>query len=479
MRLKTSPIGRLTVPALRHLVTLSPCHLVVLLAAGCHKPPPAKPLAETAPRVRLERVARHDLHHAVEQPGYVSAYEQTSLFPKVRGYIHEWNGTIDIGEEVTKGQTLAAIWVPELDKEYEGKKSLKKRDLKQVAVAEHLVAVAKCNREVARSETKQALAKVREVQASVERWQIEVKRLEAATQSVNPEVLVEAAKQLQAEKAARDAAEANAEVARSRELTREAEIAKAEADRDAAAAQVEVDEDEVQRLKALKDYEEVRAPYKGIVVVRNVNNGDYVEPRYGDESAPISGKESESPARGTPLYVVARTDKVRIFVDVPEVEANYIDKGTKGRVRIPAHQEYEIEGRVVRHSWALDVHSRTRRVEIDLDNPDGKLLPGMYAVGIIDIERKGVWALPRAAVTQKGNQNICYLYEDGKAVETPVQTGLANDTYIEVLRKQVKGKWTAFTGQGIVILGELAQLRDGEKVRVVEPESAEKENKTP
>jgi HlyD family secretion protein len=466
-------------PELRGWVPVLALGACLSAAAGCHKPPPAKPLAEVAPRVRLERVARHDLVHKVEQPGYVSAFEQTSLFPKVSGYIQGWDGSIDIGAKIMKGDVLANISVPELDAELKEKKSLKERDQQRREVAEHLASVARSNREVARHETRQALAKVREVDASIERWQIEVKRLHAAINSVNQEVYLEACKQLEAEKANREAAEAAADAAKERELTREAEIKKADADVEVAKAQVRVDKNDIDRLQALVDYEEIKAPYKGIVVVRNVNNGDYVEPRYGDESAPLSGKESESPAKGTPLYVVARTDKVRIFVDVPEVEANYVLEGTKGRVRIPAFEEYDIEGKVVRHSWALDVRSRTRRVEIDLDNPDGKLLPGMYAVGIIDIERKGVWALPRAAVMQKGNQNICYMYEDGKAVETPVQTGLANDTYIEVLRKQVKGKWTSFTGQGIVILGELAQLRDGEKVRVVEPEGDSKENKTP
>ncbi len=450
-----------------------------MLAAGCHKAPPARPPAEAAPRVRLEPVARRDLRHVVEQPGYVSAFEQTSLFPKVTGYIKGWNGTIDIGTRIKENDVLATISVPELDAELKEKKSLVVRDQKRLEVARRLVKVAKRNLEVCLAETKQALAKVREAQASVERWEVEVKRLDSAARerAVNPEVFTEAVKQLQAEKAAYDAAEAFAEAARARELSHQADVDKTEAERDAAEAQVVVDEDAVRRLEALVEYEKIRAPYDGIVVVRNVNNGDFVEPRYGDESAPLSGKESETPVRGTPLYVVARMDRVRIFVDVPEVEANYVGEGTRGRVRIPAHEDFLIEGKVVRHSWALDVRSRTRRVEIDLDNPDGKLLPGMYAVGIIDIERKGVWALPRSAVMLKGNQNTCYLFQGGKAVETPVQTGLANDEYIEVLQKQVKGKWTRFTGAEQVILGELAQLRDGEKVRVVEPEGAPQDNR--
>ena len=446
-------------------------------ATGCHKPPEAKPLVDVAPRVRLERVARHDLLSKLEQPGYVSAFEQTSLFPKITGYVRGWTEAVDIGTKVKKDQVLANLWVPELDAELEQKQSLKVRDEMRVQVAKHMLEAAKSNREVARHETRQALANVREVEASVQRWQIEVERLNAASQSVNREVYLEACKQLEASNAARDAAVAAVDAARARELTREAEIKKAEADLKVAASQVDVDKNDVSRLTALVGYEQIIAPYEGIVIVRNVNNGDYVEPRYGDESAPLSGKESETRTRGTPLFVVARTDIVRIFVDVPEVQANYVNEGTKGRVRIPAQEEYEMEGRVVRHSWALDVRSRTRRVEIDLDN-NGQLLPGMYAYGVIDIERKGVWALPRAAVTQKGNKNTCYMYEDGEAVETPLQTGLVDDVHIEVLRKHVKGKWTSFTGEEIVILGDLAQLRDGEKVRVVKPESAEKEKQT-
>ncbi len=465
-------------PGRRNWVPVLALGASICAATGCRKPPEAKPLVEVAPRVRLERVARRNVLRKVEQPGYVSAFEQTSLFPKVAGYIRGWTGDIDIGVKVKKDQVLANLWVPELDAELEQKQSLKVRDEKSLQVAEHMLEVAKSRREVARHETRQAVAKVREVDASVERWQIEVKRLDAASHSVNREVYLEACKQLEVEMAAREAAIAAADAARERELTREAEIRKADADVKVASSEIEVAKRDVSRLAALVGYEQIIAPYAGIVIVRNVNNGDYVEPRYGDESAPLSGKESETRARGTPLYIVARTDKVRIFVDVPEVEANYVDEGTRGRVYIPANEEFEVVGKVVRHSWALDVRSRTRRVEIDLDNPESQLLPGMYAYGVIEIERKGVWALPREAVTQKGNQNVCYMYEDGKAVETRVQTGLVNDVYIEVLHKQVKGKWTALTGEETVILGELAQLRDGEKVRVMKPERAEKENKT-
>jgi hypothetical protein len=58
------------------------------------------------------------------------------------------------------------------------------------------------------------------------------------------------------------------------------------------------------------------------------------------------------------------------------------------------------------------------------------------------------------------------LYEDGKAVQTPVQTGISDGKWLEVAKKKVKGAWTEFTGQEEVIVGDLADLTDGQKVKL-------------
>ncbi len=89
-------------------------------------------------------------------------------------------------------------------------------------------------------------------------------------------------------------------------------------------------------------------------------------------------------------------------------------------------------------SWALNFKSRTLRAEIDLHNPDSQLLPGMYAYGKVMFDRKNATVLP-TAVTEIGNQMCCYLYKDGKAVKTPIETGVRAGEWIEVLQKQVDG----------------------------------------
>jgi multidrug efflux pump subunit AcrA (membrane-fusion protein) len=110
--------------------------------------------------------------------------------------------------------------------------------------------------------------------------------------------------------------------------------------------------------------------------------------------------------------------------------------------------------------------------QVELPNPQGKFLPGMYAYGSVFIERADVRALPVSAVTQIGNQTYCYLAIDGKAVRTPVQTGVSDGTWVEVTGRLVRspgssdGKWVPFDGNEAVIQGNLSELSDGERVTV-------------
>jgi HlyD family secretion protein len=460
--------GREARPALRHYVpalALGAC----VLAAGCHKAPPGKPI-EVEPPVHLVKPQRRDLHYQVGQPGWVYAYEQTSLYPKITGYVEKWY--VDIGAPLEKGQLMADLYVPELHARYREKKELVKRAKEQVQVDERLVDVAEGNVQVAAADIVQARAEVKKYQADVERWESEVQRLSNLTQIVDKQVLVESQKQLKVYRASVTAAEAAVQSAQAREVARKADLEKAKADVAAAKVQVGVDQAADEDLAALVSYTHLHAPYDGVVILRNVNEGDYVEPRYGDASVPRAGYTTQIATQGVPLYVVARTDIVRVYVDVPEMEANYVHgptkegPGTKAHVRIQAVNDMDVEATVKRTSWALDYRSRTLRAEIDLPNKDRRIRPGMYAYGEVEIDCKDALTLPADAVIEIGNEQCCYLYEDGKAVRTPVQTGLNSRQYIQVFKKKVKDRWEAFTGNEEVILGELAELRNGEKVRV-------------
>jgi multidrug efflux pump subunit AcrA (membrane-fusion protein) len=455
--------------------------LLVAVTAGCHKAEEKKEPIEVEPPVRLVKPQKRTLTRMVGQPGYVFAYEQTSLFPKVAGFIEEW--LVDRGDIVKKGQLLARVYVPELQATYRQKKAQVAYDEVQIKIAEQMVEVAKEDVEVAAADVRKARADLQKYQPAVARWESEVKRQThtkvQGRSVINPEIIAESKLQLQISQAERSAAEAALNAAQEREKSRRVDLEKARVDVEGFRAKLKVDQAEEEHVAALVSYTRVTAPYDGVIVVRNVNTGDYVEPHYGDQTAPIGGTAAESSLRGVPLYVMARNDLVRVYVDVPEMQANYVRRGSKAHVRIEALEDADIEGEVTRTSWALDYRTRTLRAEIDLPNKDARLLPGTYAYGEVEVKRPDALTVPMSAVIEIGNENTIYLYEDGKAVRMPVQTGMNDGKYVEVFRKKVKDTWEKFRGDEEVILGDLPELRDGEKVRVSHEKGEEKKESKP
>jgi RND family efflux transporter MFP subunit len=411
--------------------------------------------------VHVVTPAPRTIVRTVGQPGFVNAYEQTALFAKFAGYVHRWH--VDIGDRVRKGDVLVELTVPELVEDHRQKQAQVGLNRVQVKQTERLV-------EVADAAVKTAVARVAEAgddqvkaQAEVLRWESEVDRLTKLVEDrvVARQVLEESKKQLRASRAAHDAAGAAIRARQGQQLARAADLAKAKVDVDAAAAQVKVAEAAERRLAALLSYTRLLAPFDGVVTVRNVNTGDFVQPA-----------EQEG-ARDRPLYVVARTDLVRVYVDVPEAQAGYVSKGAAAVVRLPALDDAELDAKVTRTSWALNVKSRTLRAEIDLPNPGATLLPGMYAYGSVRLERRVAWALPVGAVTEVGNQVCCYVVQGGKAVRTPVETGLSDGTWVEVRRKRGEsGAWVPPTGSEEVIVGEQSGVLDGQRVSLATREKS-------
>jgi len=439
--------------------------MVLLVAAGCRKPPPPGKEVHVRPAVRLVNPQKRYIVRTTGQPGFIEAYEQTSIYPKVAGYIDEWK--VDIGDRVKKGQLLAHLYVPDLQADYQEKKAQAALDQVQIKVSEQLANVAAQTFRAAGAEVQEARATVGKYQAEVTRWESEVKRLTrlSSERVVDPQVLTETQKQLKSSIASRDASNATVTATQAKEAARKADLEKAKVDIQAARARARVSAAAEQRLAAMVGYTRLLAPYDGVVVDRNADTGAYVQPAGLERQGPLTTQQGGG-SGATPVYVVARTDTVRIFLDVPEMDANGVRVGSKATIRIPALDDDEVTAAVTRTSWSLHARTRTLRVEVDLPNAGGRILPNMYAYGEVQVERPNVWAVPLGTVTMIGNQNCCYLYEDGKAVQTPVQTGINDGKWLEVTRKRAKGKWVRFTGAEQVVEGDLSEITDGDEVRL-------------
>jgi multidrug efflux pump subunit AcrA (membrane-fusion protein) len=260
----------------------------------------------------------------LDAPATVQAYFATDLYAKESGYALQVDA--DIGDHVKAGQVLAVIDNPELQLQF--------------VRAEAAVAQASAALEVAKR-------RVVGMEADLTLQQVTLKRQEqlftgkAVTQQ-----------QLDEQRAKESVSKATLEVGR-------ADIALAEANVQAAAA-------DMHRLQALLQYTKIVAPFDGVVTRRFINPGDLVQ-------------AATSTRPTTPLFTCQKLDVVRVFADVPEASATTIRQGWPVQVRLYGPAAQTISGSVTRIASALDSATRTMRVEIDLPNPDGKLLPGMYA----------------------------------------------------------------------------------------------------
>ena len=259
--------------------------VLAILASGCSEnKPEMNRAASTDPTVRIVKPERRNINYSVEQPGFVQAYEQTSIFSKVSGFIKQFN--VDIGQEVKKGDLLAEIFVPELDEEHQRKMAQVELDKSQVDQAQQLVKVAESNVQMAIAQLNEAKANVGKSQAEVIRWESEVKRLTQMVQEkvVDKDILTETQRQLDSSKAARDAAQAAVAAREADRVTSEANLGKAKIDVETQKAKVKVSEADERKAAAMLAYTQITAPYDGVVTVRNANTGDYVQAVTGDKS---------------------------------------------------------------------------------------------------------------------------------------------------------------------------------------------------
>ena len=440
------------------------CLIAAALAPGCRHEPDIEFVGKPkAPTVQLIQPTTRTMVRVVGQPSFIESYERTSIYPKPTSFIQKW--IVDIGDKVNKVDVLATLFAPELVEELATKKAMVVLDRERIALAKEIVEVARADVKAAVERLSETEAMLDKFESEVVRWETEVKRLDRQVERVvvDRRILFESTNQLKSSIAARDKAKASIKRAKAELLAARARLAKAEVDVRVAQATLTVAENDEAYAQAWVDYLTLKAPFPGVISARNANTFDIVSPTMGDPTAFYLSPDISPGGTAAPIYVIDRLDVVRIFVDIPERDANYVKIGTKASVLARAFRDTELPATVTRTSWALNMKSRTLRAEIDLVNPDAQLLPGMYAYVNIVIERPNVLSLPVEAIEYSGEQAFCWLYEGAKSVRTEVETGVNDEHWIEVTnhRPPVPPEapsdsvpWTPFYGSERVILGD-------------------------
>ncbi len=401
-------------------------YLWLILLPGCQRgspapPAPGQPRAEaTVSGVRVVRPERKTVSRVIQQPGFnIEPFEETPLYARVSGYVGKWHA--DLGDPVKKDQVLAELHIPEMEV-----------DVKQKDAAIRQ----------AEAQITQARAAVLGAEAQLARSKSQYGRLSRLGQGgvLDKESIEEMRLGYEASKAGME---------------------KARADVTAAEAHLEVAKANRDYSRTMLQYTKIKAPYAGVVTARHVNTGDFVQP-------------AGTGAKAQPLYVVSQLDPVRVFVNVPGADAAWVRDGDPVTLQLQGAGGAVFHHKVTRNARSLNPQARTLRTEIDLPNPDGKLLPGMYVQAFMTVRHEKAWTLPAAAVLTEGDQTFCYRVVEGKAVRTPLQIGLKGDSLVEVLKKQVRPspgaepRWEDFSGAEEVVGSDAAALSDGQPVRKAE-----------
>jgi RND family efflux transporter MFP subunit len=352
--------------------------------------------AASAPAARVAAAQRGDISHALTLAGQFQPYQVVDVHPKVSGYMKKIN--VDIGDIVHEGQTLAVLEVPELKAQLQQTVFEVDQSKEQITEAQHEI-----NRAVA---THAALHSAYE-------------RLQEAAKG-HPGLI----------------AQQELDDAQAKDLSSESQVDAAKAAMAAAKQRAGGAQADNQRVQALHDYTTVQAPISGVVVWR-----------YADTGALIQGG-TNSNSQDLPIVRLSQSSLLRLRVPVPESDIRFIHDGDQLTVRVDAINR-SFTGKVVRFTRDVNFETRTMETEVDVENRDLAITPGMYANTMLRLAHvQNVVTIPIEAVVLSGKQQVVYVLDDQNHVHIrPVQVGIEGSKLAEISRGLNAGERVIVGGQ--------------------------------
>jgi RND family efflux transporter MFP subunit len=352
--------------------------------------------AEQPRAAAVVAVTRGNLASSLTVAGQFQPYQQVDLHAKVSGYIR-WI-KVDIGDRVRQGEVMALLEVPELQNQVEG-----------------------------------AQAEVRHSQSDITRAQSEVVSAESTYSAVHAE-------HTRLEEASKERpgliAEQELDDARAKDQEAAAQVGVAKASLDAMQQQLGVSSASRSRLETMSRYEQIIAPFAGVVTKRYADTGSLIQ----------AGQDNNT--QTLPVVQVAESDLLRLRMPVPESDVPYIQVGGNVQVKVNA-TGHTFTGKIIRFARALDTNTRTMLTEVDVPNRDLSLNPGMYAETTIQLEHKSdALILPAQAVVQNGDQSYVLMVDATNHVEKRnVTLGIQTSNRVEITSGLQAGDNVIASGQ--------------------------------
>jgi RND family efflux transporter MFP subunit len=312
-------------------------------------------------------------------PGNIQPLYSANLFARVDGYLDRRN--VDIGAHVKAGQVLAVISSPEIDQQLLQARATLAQSQASLEQAKAALEQSKANAELTR------LTKERDIPLG-EQHAISQQIVDTAVQAHN---------------------------------ARLADVTAANANITAAEANVVANRANVSRLQQMQSFEHIVAPFDGIITARNIERGDLIA--------------IGASAGAKPLFSIAQSGTLRIQIDVPQSEAVNIKDGQTAAVNVQERLGRAYTGTVIRNAGALDNAARTMLTEVQVNNSDGSLLPGMYAqVKFTLAQQRTSLIIPASSLVVDHSGMHVVTVDASQAVHfTPVTIGKDMGKEVEVL----------------------------------------------
>ena len=362
--------------------------------------PPAPP-----PTVPVATVAKATLANDLSLTAEFLPYQDVDVMAKVAGYVKTIY--VDIGDHAQQGQVLAILEAPEIQSD--------------VARAKAGVAAAEANIVTAQAAVQRAQATAGIAKLSFQR----IQDVATKDKGLVPRQEID--------------------VAQSRQMEAEAQLASAASSVQAAKEAKAGADQEYVRAQTMMSYTTIRAPFAGVVTKRYASTGSMIQ----------AGVASQTQAM--PVVKLAQNNLLRLILPVPVNDVSRVKNGQTVDVAVSTLGR-TLEGTVTRSADSVQMATRTMDTEVDVWNRDGSLVPGMYAeVHLHLAERPNVLSVPLDAVDGLGTSvPQAYLVRDGVVHLVTVKTGLQTPNRIEIVSGLQQGDK--------VIVGRHTGLADGEQV---------------
>jgi RND family efflux transporter MFP subunit len=327
--------------------------------------------------VGVVKVERHPLERQLTVSSELVPFQEIQVYAKESGYISQL--LVDYGTHVRKGQLLAVLEIPELAAQLEQDKANARSLQDQVTNAAN---------QLSRTEAEHNVL------------HLEYERLNGVAQS-KPGLV----------------AQQEVDEVQSRDLASEAQVEAAKSNLEAAKGNLAAAQAKVVHDQDIYSYSRITAPFDGVVTERNANLGTLLQ----------AGTNSSTQAM--PLVTLSQENLYRLVIPVPESYVRYIKVGDQVRVLVPALNK-SFPGKVARSSFEVHDATRTMHTEVDVPNPTGELLPGLYAEATLTLNRMGdALTIPVQAIDRQADNTSVLIVDSSNCVQVrQVSLGIEGQT---------------------------------------------------